>query len=80
MVVRGPQSGWTLLQGASFDRPRSSLCVLGLCFSLALLFDGLGLIVIGVGGRRIVSMAEDQRTTGELPGAPTGEDQNRSKG
>ncbi|MFJ1825178.1 hypothetical protein [Streptomyces sp. NPDC088178] len=49
-------------------------------FGRLVLLDGLGLIVIGVGGRRIVSMVEDRRTTGELPGAPTGEDQNRSKG
>ncbi len=32
----------------------------GLFFSLALLFDGLGLIAIGVGGRRIVSMVSEQ--------------------
>ncbi|MER5205457.1 DUF308 domain-containing protein [Streptomyces sp. NPDC002825] len=65
VVVRGPQFGWTLLQGAFglllgllvlFDWPHSSLYVLGVFFSLALLFDGLGLIAIGVGGRRIVSM------------------------
>ncbi len=65
VVVRGPQFGWTLLQGAFglllgllvlFDWPHSSRYVLGLFFSLALLFDGLGLIAIGVGGRRIVSM------------------------
>ncbi|MGW0119344.1 HdeD family acid-resistance protein [Streptomyces sp. NPDC003327] len=65
VVVRGPQFGWTLLQGAFglllgllvlFDWPDSSRYVLGTFFSLALLFDGLGLIAIGVGGRRIVSM------------------------
>ncbi|MFF5336302.1 HdeD family acid-resistance protein [Streptomyces sp. NPDC013181] len=65
VVVRGPQFGWTLLQGAFglllgllvlFDWPHSSLYVLGCFFSLALLFDGLGLIAAGVGGRRIVSM------------------------
>ncbi|MFI9742209.1 HdeD family acid-resistance protein [Streptomyces sp. NPDC052494] len=65
VVVRGPQFGWTLLQGAFglllgllvlFDWPESSRYVLGVFFSLALLFDGLGLIAIGVGGRRIVSM------------------------
>ncbi|WP_318209684.1 MULTISPECIES: HdeD family acid-resistance protein [unclassified Streptomyces] len=65
VVVRGPQFGWTLLQGAFglllgllvlFDWPDSSRYVLGVFFSLALLFDGLGLIAIGVGGRRIVSM------------------------
>ncbi|MFG2594988.1 HdeD family acid-resistance protein [Streptomyces sp. NPDC048462] len=71
VVVRGPQFGWTLLQGAFglllgllvlFDWPHSSLYVLGCFFSLALLFDGLGLIAIGVGGRRIVSMVSDQLT------------------
>ncbi|MGW3557644.1 HdeD family acid-resistance protein [Streptomyces sp. NPDC000963] len=65
VVVRGPQFGWTLFQGAFglllgllvlFDWPHSSRYVLGVFFSLALLFDGLGLLAIGVGGRRIVSM------------------------
>lgn len=74
VVVRGPQFGWTLLQGAFglllgllvlFDWPHSSLYVLGCFFSLALLFDGLGLIAIGVGGRRVVSMVTDQMTPEE---------------
>ncbi|WP_188269289.1 MULTISPECIES: HdeD family acid-resistance protein [unclassified Streptomyces] len=65
VVARGPQFGWTLLQGVFglllgllvlFDWPHSSRYVLGLFFSLALLFDGLGLIAMGVGGRRIVGM------------------------
>ncbi|MFE7135170.1 HdeD family acid-resistance protein [Streptomyces sp. NPDC057638] len=68
LVVRGPQFGWTLLQGAVglllgilvlANWPESSRYVLGLFFSLALLFDGLGLIAIGVGGRRIVRMVSD---------------------
>ncbi|GGT43070.1 MULTISPECIES: HdeD family acid-resistance protein [Streptomyces] len=88
VVVRGPQFGWTLLQGAFglmlgllvlFDWPHSSRYVLGLFFSLALLFDGLGLIAIGVGGRRIVSMVSEQQVAGELPDTSTGEDQNRSR-
>ncbi|MFE6974820.1 HdeD family acid-resistance protein [Streptomyces sp. NPDC057682] len=71
VVVRGPQFGWTLLQGAFglllgllvlFDWPHSSLYVLGCFFSLALLFDGLGLIAVGVGGRRIVSLVSEQMT------------------
>ncbi|MGW2087261.1 HdeD family acid-resistance protein [Streptomyces sp. NPDC001880] len=79
VVVRGPQFGWTLLQGAFglllgllvlFDWPHSSLYVLGLFFSLALIFDGLGLIVMGMGGRRIVSKVSEQRVTGELPDSP----------
>ncbi|WP_069169821.1 HdeD family acid-resistance protein [Streptomyces griseus] len=74
VVVRGPQFGWTLLQGAFglllgllvlFDWPHSSLYVLGLFFSLALLFDGLGLIAVGIGGRRIVSLVEDRFTPEE---------------
>ncbi|GAA4892437.1 HdeD family acid-resistance protein [Streptomyces coeruleoprunus] len=74
VVVRGPQFGWTLLQGAFgillgllvlFDWPRSSLYVLGTFFSLALLFDGLGLVAIGVGGRRIVGIVSDRLTPRE---------------
>ncbi|MFD0337477.1 HdeD family acid-resistance protein [Streptomyces sp. NPDC127117] len=89
VVVRGPQFGWTLLQGAFglllgllvlFDWPHSSLYVLGLFFSLALLFDGLGLIAMGVGGRRIVSMVSEQRVTDELPDPSPGNEQKRSKG
>ncbi|MFD3652934.1 HdeD family acid-resistance protein [Streptomyces sp. NPDC058620] len=72
VVVRGPQFGWTLLQGAFglllgllvlFDWPHSSLYVLGCFFSLALLFDGLGLIAFGLGGRHIVGMVSDQRAS-----------------
>jgi uncharacterized membrane protein HdeD (DUF308 family) len=67
-VVRGPQFGWTLLQGA-FDLllgilvlaswPSSSKYVIGTFFALALLFDGLGLIATGYGGRRVVGMVSD---------------------
>ncbi|MGW2278006.1 HdeD family acid-resistance protein [Streptomyces sp. NPDC001770] len=69
VVVRGPQFGWTLLQGAFglllgllvlFDWPHSSRYVLGLFFSLSLLFDGLGLIAIGVGGRQVVGLVAEQ--------------------
>ncbi|MEV6400300.1 HdeD family acid-resistance protein [Streptomyces sp. NPDC051907] len=68
VVVRGPQFGWTLVQGAFgillgvlvlANWPESSLYVLGTFFSLALLFDGLGLIALGVGGRRIVNMVAE---------------------
>lgn len=67
-VVRGPQFGWTLVQGA-FDLllgilvlaswPSSSKYVIGTFFALALLFDGLGLIATGYGGRRVVGMVSD---------------------
>ncbi|CAL9358558.1 hypothetical protein SUDANB6_00617 [Streptomyces sp. enrichment culture] len=69
VVVRGPQSGWTLLVGA-FDLllgilvliswPSSSQYVIGTFFSLALLFDGLGLIATGFGGRRVVGMVSER--------------------
>ncbi|MFG3497470.1 HdeD family acid-resistance protein [Streptomyces sp. NPDC047928] len=92
VVVRGPQFGWTLLQGAFgillgllvlFDWPRSSLYVLGTFFSLALLFDGLGLIAIGVGGRRIVNIVSDRLAPREGRGSDTspksaGDDPKRS--
>ncbi len=80
VVVRGPQFGWTLLQGAFglllgllvlFDWPHSIRYVLGLFFSLALLFDGLGLIAIGVGGRRIVSMVTPPEPLPESSAGPS---------
>ncbi len=69
LVVRGPQFGWTLLQGAFglllgilvlVSWPSSSQYVIGTFISLALLFDGLGLIATGYGGRRIVGMVSDR--------------------
>ncbi|MFG2497507.1 HdeD family acid-resistance protein [Streptomyces sp. NPDC048441] len=78
LVVRGPQFGWTLVQGAFglllgilvlANWPSSSQYVIGCFFSLALLFDGLGLLAAGLGGRRIVSMvAEGQEA--ERPEQP----------
>ncbi|MCK7622733.1 DUF308 domain-containing protein [Streptomyces sp. RS10V-4] len=67
VVVRGPQFGWTLLQGVIglllgiavlANWPHSSLYVIGCFFSLALLFDGLGLLAMGIGGRQVVGMVE----------------------
>ncbi|MES5818066.1 HdeD family acid-resistance protein [Streptomyces sp. RG80] len=69
LVVRGPQFGWTLVQGAFglllgilvlASWPSSSKYVIGCFFSLALLFDGLGLIATGYGGRRIVGMVSER--------------------
>ncbi|MFF8731349.1 HdeD family acid-resistance protein [Streptomyces sp. NPDC015171] len=70
MVVRGPQFGWTLLLGV-FDLllgilvlgswPSSSQYVIGCFISLSLLFDGLGLIATGFGGRRIVGLVAEER-------------------
>ncbi|MFI6048486.1 HdeD family acid-resistance protein [Streptomyces violascens] len=68
VVVRGPQFGWTLVQGAFgvllgvlvlANWPSNSRYVIGCFFSLALLFDGLGLIAIGLSGRRIVTLVSD---------------------
>ncbi|MFE9021311.1 HdeD family acid-resistance protein [Streptomyces sp. NPDC007808] len=68
LVVRGPQFGWTLVQGA-FDLLLgilvlstwpSSRYVIGVLFSLVLLFDGLGLIATGFGGRHIVGMVSER--------------------
>ncbi|MFE9679877.1 HdeD family acid-resistance protein [Streptomyces sp. NPDC006285] len=80
LVVRGPQFGWSLVQGAFglllgilvlASWPSSSKYVIGTFFSLALLFDGLGLVATGYGGRRIVSLVSDQtRTTGQVPNSP----------
>ncbi|MCX5202883.1 DUF308 domain-containing protein [Streptomyces sp. NBC_00237] len=86
VVVRGPQFGWTLVQGAFglllgilvlFDWPHSSLYVLGTFFSLALFFDGLGLVSIGMGGRRVMEMASEAMRpetpeTTETPETPEG--------
>ncbi|MGW4568021.1 HdeD family acid-resistance protein [Streptomyces sp. NPDC004561] len=70
LVVRGPQFGWTLLLGA-FDLllgilvlahwPSSSQYAIGAFFSLALLFDGLGLVATGYGGRRIVGLVAEEQ-------------------
>ncbi|MFD4628604.1 HdeD family acid-resistance protein [Streptomyces sp. NPDC058284] len=78
LVVRGPQFALTLLQGAFglligvlvlAGWPSSSQYVIGCFFSLALLFDGLGLIATGIGGRRIVSLVQpEERLKAEQQG------------
>lgn len=76
LVVRGPQFGWTLVQGAFglllgilvlASWPSSSKYVIGCFFSLALLFDGLGLVATGFGGRKIVGMVTEQQKTAAEP-------------
>ncbi|MDK1472021.1 DUF308 domain-containing protein [Streptomyces sp. 549] len=62
VVARGPQMIWTVAQGAFGvllgvlvlgDWPQSTLYTLGTFFSLALLFDGLGLLATGITGRQV---------------------------
>ncbi|MET8576654.1 DUF308 domain-containing protein [Streptomyces sp. NPDC005012] len=77
LVVRGPQFGWTLVQGV-FGLllgilvlnawPSDSRYALGTFFSLALLFDGLGLIATGFGGRNVVGMVTEAQSAGRGPG------------
>lgn len=71
LVVRGPQFGWTLVRGAFglllgilvlASWPSSGKYVIGTFFALALLFDGLGLIATGFGGRRIVGLVSEKIT------------------
>ncbi|MFF5447733.1 HdeD family acid-resistance protein [Streptomyces sp. NPDC012888] len=79
LVVRGPNLGLTLAQGAFgvllgvlvlADWPDSSLYVIGTFFSLALLFDGLSLITLGFGARRILGLvSEDEPADPSGPGA-----------
>ncbi|MFJ8778674.1 HdeD family acid-resistance protein [Streptomyces sp. NPDC102476] len=79
LVVRGPQFGWTLVQGAFglllgilvlASWPSSSKYVIGCFFSLSLLFDGLGLMATGFGGRKIVGMVTDQHEAAAKPTQP----------
>ncbi|MFH8489067.1 HdeD family acid-resistance protein [Streptomyces longisporoflavus] len=79
LVVRGPQFGWTLVQGAFGlllgilvlgNWPSSSQYVIGCFFSLALLFDGLGLLATGLGGRRIVGMVTERQGSPAQPAQP----------
>lgn len=69
-VVRGQQMMWTLVQGAFglllgvlvlVEWPDSTRYVLGAFFSLALLFDGLGLIATGMGGKQLITMVDRER-------------------
>ncbi|MBT2470131.1 DUF308 domain-containing protein [Streptomyces sp. ISL-66] len=68
LVVRGAHFGLTLVQGAFgillgllilSNWPGNSLYVIGTFFSLALLFDGLSLIALGMGARRILGLVRD---------------------
>ncbi|MGX2993556.1 HdeD family acid-resistance protein [Streptomyces sp. JNUCC 64] len=81
LVARGPQFGWALVQGALgvllgvlvlAGWPSSSVYVIGCFFSLALLFDGLGLIATGLGGRQIVGLVTDSLAPEGEPDADPG--------
>ncbi|MEU6311390.1 DUF308 domain-containing protein [Streptomyces sp. NPDC047014] len=74
LVVRGAHFGLALVQGAFgvllgllilSNWPGNSLYVIGAFFSLALLFDGLSLIVTGMGARRILGLVREDGVTGE---------------
>jgi uncharacterized membrane protein HdeD (DUF308 family) len=76
LVVCGSQFGWTLVQGAFglllgilvlASWPSSSEYVIGCFFSLGLLFDGLGLMATGFGGRKIVGMVTEQQEAATKP-------------
>ncbi|MFK0044555.1 HdeD family acid-resistance protein [Streptomyces sp. NPDC090741] len=96
LVVRGTNLWVNLVQGAFgillgflvlANWPGNSLYVIGTFFSLALLFDGLSLVLLGMSARRILGLVrEDEVPAGEAAAAgperaaekgPT-EDQERS--
>ncbi|MFJ9643280.1 HdeD family acid-resistance protein [Streptomyces sp. NPDC101206] len=79
LVVRGTQFGLMLVQGAFgillgllvlADWPGNSLYVIGTFFSVALLFDGLSLLALGLGGRRILGVVREDGESGA--GGPAG--------
>ncbi|MET9696408.1 DUF308 domain-containing protein [Streptomyces sp. NPDC006529] len=68
LVVRGSNFVLTLVQGAFgillgvlvlWRWPGSSQYVIGTFFSLALLFDGLSLVALGMGARRILGLVRE---------------------
>lgn len=84
LVVRGANFGLSLVQGAFgillgvlilAGWPGSSLYVIGTFFSLALLFDGLSLVALGMGARRILGLVREddaQEGEGKAAGAAAG--------
>ncbi|MFF5700988.1 HdeD family acid-resistance protein [Streptomyces sp. NPDC012794] len=71
LVVRGANFGISLVQGAFglllgililAGWPGDSLYVIGTFFSLALLFDGLSLMGLGLGARRILGLVREEET------------------
>ncbi|MBW5486018.1 HdeD family acid-resistance protein [Streptomyces bambusae] len=87
VVVRGPHFGLALVQGAFgvllgililAEWPGNSLYVIGTFVSLALLFDGLSLIALGTGARRILGTAGGPDAGARDTTSETPEDQERS--
>ncbi|MGR4881070.1 HdeD family acid-resistance protein [Streptomyces sp. LARHCF249] len=78
LVVRGANFGLSLVQGAFgvllgvlilSNWPGNSRYVIGTFFSLALLFDGLSLVAVGMGARRILGLVSDDVVEPEAAGA-----------
>ncbi|MFD4865517.1 HdeD family acid-resistance protein [Streptomyces sp. NPDC058412] len=78
LVVRGSHFGLALVQGAFgvllgvlilSNWPGNSLYVIGTFFSLALLFDGLSLIALGMGARRILGLVREDEEPREATAA-----------
>ncbi|WP_326586953.1 HdeD family acid-resistance protein [Streptomyces sp. NBC_01294] len=74
LVVRGANFGLALVQGAFgvllgllilSNWPGNSLYVIGTFFSLALLFDGLSLVAMGLGARRILGLVREDEAAEE---------------
>ncbi|WP_405815903.1 MULTISPECIES: HdeD family acid-resistance protein [unclassified Streptomyces] len=72
LVVRGSHFGLAIVQGAFgvllgflilAGWPGNSLYVIGTFFSLALLFDGLSLVAMGMGSRRILGLVRDDEAS-----------------
>ncbi|MFD7026692.1 HdeD family acid-resistance protein [Streptomyces sp. NPDC059917] len=79
LVVRGANFVLTLVQGAFgvllgilvlWSWPGSSQYVIGTFFSLALLFDGLSLVALGLGARRILGLVRDDEGATAVATAP----------
>ncbi|MFI8391533.1 HdeD family acid-resistance protein [Streptomyces sp. NPDC085540] len=74
LVVRGANFGLAVVQGAFgillgflilSNWPGNSLYVIGTFFSLALLFDGLSLVAMGMGSRRILGLVREDGAPAE---------------
>ncbi|MBT2482506.1 HdeD family acid-resistance protein [Streptomyces sp. ISL-94] len=80
LVVRGSNFGLSLVQGAFgvllgililSNWPGNSLYVIGTFFSLALLFDGLSLVALGLSARRILGLVREDKAE---PGSGAADD------